>query len=94
MESRQQAESHAESQGLMEIMNSIREMKGLREDDENGLMAMLREFMRAGGPPRGEEMDDSDALVDWDEYNDHKDEDDKDTDEDDNLGESNQTRPI
>ena len=44
----------------------------MREDDENGLMAMLMELMGAGGPVRGqvddeEDEDEEDDEVDEDE---------------------------
>lgn len=68
------------------MMNSIREMKGVPEDDEDGLVTMFMEFMGAGGPPGGGEADDDEISEEWSE-------DDEDMDEDDeNLGESTGTR--
>ena len=60
-ESMERAEAHSESQDVFSVLNAMREAKGVREDDEYGLMAMLIELMGAGIPPcddaddRGEE---------------------------------------
>lgn len=53
------AESHAESQDMFEMMWTIRGIKGVREDDEDALMAMYMEI--ANGPPGDNETDDSDV---------------------------------
>ena len=57
MESMERAEAHAESQDVFSVLNAMREAKGVREDDEDGLMAMLIELMGAGIPPRDDADD-------------------------------------
>lgn len=54
------AKAHAESRNMFDFMETMRGIKGVREDDENGLMAMLMELMGAGGPVRGQVDDDED----------------------------------
>lgn len=65
---RESAEAHAESPGMFDFMETMRGIKGVLEDDENGLMAMLMEFMGGGGPPRSladdDEDDDEDDVSD------------------------------
>jgi len=59
-ESRERAEAHSDTRDMFEFMETMRGIKGVREDDENGLMAMLMELMGAAGPPLGQEDDDKD----------------------------------
>ncbi|GAB7334633.1 hypothetical protein MBLNU13_g06595t1 [Cladosporium sp. NU13] len=57
---RERAEAHAGSRGMFDFMETMRGIKGVRYDDDHGLMAMLMELMGAGGPPRGVADDDED----------------------------------
>lgn len=59
-ESKERAEAHAESQDMFDVLHTMRGVKDVREDDENGLMAMLMQLMGAGGPPRVESEEDED----------------------------------
>jgi len=59
-EEKRRAEAHAESRDMFDFMETTRGIKGVQENDENGLMAMLMELMGAGGPPRGQVDDDED----------------------------------
>ena len=54
------AKAHAESRDMFDFMETTRGIKGVREDDENGLVDMLMELMGAGGPVRGQFDDDKD----------------------------------
>lgn len=38
---------------IFDVVHTTRGIKGMREDDENGLMSMLMELTGAGGLPRG-----------------------------------------
>jgi hypothetical protein len=58
-ESKAFAESHAEIQDVMAMMRVIRESRGIREDDEEGVTALFMQMLR--GPPGGAEDDDDDA---------------------------------
>lgn len=66
-ESKERAEAHAEFQDMFDVIHMMRGVKGVRKDDENGLMAMLMELMGAGGPPRGQIDDDKGYDDDEDE---------------------------
>jgi hypothetical protein len=66
-ESKERAEAHAESQDMFDVLHTMRGVKDVREDDENGLMAMLMQLMGAGRPPQdgsGEDEDDDEASDD------------------------------
>lgn len=58
-ESKAFAESHAATQDMMATMSVIRESRGIREDDEEGVTALFIQML--SGPPRGGEDDDDDA---------------------------------
>jgi hypothetical protein len=66
-EAREKAERHAQSREMFDVMNTMRGIQGVAEDDENGLMAMLMELMGAGGPPHGE-VENNEMYDDEDEY--------------------------
>jgi hypothetical protein len=60
-ESKERAETHADSRDMFEFMETMRGIKGVREDDENGLMALLVELMGAGGPGEEDEDEEDDG---------------------------------
>ena len=66
-ESRALAESHASKQSMMAMMNFIRESRGIREDDEEGVTALFMQML--GGPPGGarEGYDDASYMEDENE---------------------------
>lgn len=58
--SKERAEAHTDSRDMFEFMETMRGMKGVREDDENGLMAFFMKLMGAGGPLSGQGDEDED----------------------------------
>jgi hypothetical protein len=78
-ESKERARAHAESQDMFDVLHMMRGVKGVREDDENGLMAMLMQLMGAGDPSRRQadedEEDDDEDDEDDDGYYDEDDDD-------------------
>ena len=76
----ERAEAHAESQDMFDVIHMMRGAKGVREDDENGLMGMLMQLMGAGGLPRGQADDDEEDDEEDDEDNDEDDDEDDDGD--------------
>lgn len=63
-QSRLEAESHAESQHMFQMMATIRQIKGIREDDEDALMAMFMEIAR--DPSADDNNEDDDVLEELD----------------------------
>jgi hypothetical protein len=66
-ESRQNAESHAGLQATMSMLDFFRKNMGVREDDEEGMNAVLMHML--GGPPRDDDESDHDES-DHDESDD------------------------
>jgi hypothetical protein len=79
-ESRAFAESHASKQELMAMMNVIRESKGIREDDEEGVTSLFMQML--GGPPGGarDGYDDASYMEEDEDYEEDEDEEDEDED--------------
>ena len=67
-QSRHEAESHPESQHMFEMMATIRQIKGIREDDEEALMAIFMEIAR--DPSADDDNEDDDVLEELDDNDD------------------------
>jgi hypothetical protein len=79
-ESRAFAESHASKQNMMDMMNFIRESRGIREDDEEGVTALFMQML--SGPPGGAQFPHDDEEEDYEEYEDEDEGEDEEEDED------------